>query len=47
MLYWEVGQLLPFIDKSDATLPNNRAFAAATTRKKRREGEPKDPKGTL
>lgn len=38
MLYWETGQLLPFIDKSNAMLPNNGAFAAATTRKKKRGG---------
>lgn len=40
MLYWEMGQLLPFIDKSNATLPNNGAFAAATTRKQKRGGNP-------
>lgn len=39
MLYWETGQLLPFIDKSSATLPNHGAFAAATTRGKKKGEE--------
>lgn len=47
MLYWEMGQLLPFIDKSNATLPNNGAFAAATTGKKKRGGGNPGAKGRV
>lgn len=43
MLYWETGQLLPFIDSSEAALPSNGTSAAATTRERNRGGAVREP----